>query len=256
MPQVWDVFNEGYLKRMRRPDFWGFEGDSAFGANMVHGSESINPNANRDASNAKYGALAQPMMNPWKGATYGSPSGRVTNPPILGGNQNTPFSQLMSSTGAMGQNYLTGQIGKNIGDWLSKPSLEGGTEALKNLVATKGMDFASQPVIEKMAGQFGETVSPALTESGLGGYSKLGEMMSTPTDATSGFTFTAPDPISMTAMATEPLGKLIGGETGGKIGRGASAGITTGLAAAQGFANPASDLAALFSLIKFFGGLF
>ncbi len=65
MPTAWDEFNNSYIKSAFKPnsDAWygsPFRPDSAFGANMLPGSERINPSANRDVANAGFG---------WRGAT-------------------------------------------------------------------------------------------------------------------------------------------------------------------------------------------
>ena len=113
MPQLWNDFNNSYLKnRLKRPEFWNFEPDQAFGANMVHGSENINPWANRDASNAKFGVLGKPGQ-----VFQGPPSGVPGAIPGLNigqniGGQSSTFGQLLGTAGGVGSNYMAGQLAK------------------------------------------------------------------------------------------------------------------------------------------------
>ena len=69
-----------------------------------------------------------------------------------------------------------------------------------------------------------------------------------------GFQFAAPDPMSLAAtLGPMAIGGLTGSKTAGDV---AGAAATTGIAGAQGFMNPISDLAALYSLYKMFKGFF
>jgi len=245
MPQLWNDFNNSYLKnRLKRPEYWNFEPDQAFGANMVHGSENINPWANRDASNAKFGVLGKPGQ-----VFQGPPSGVPGAIPGLNigqniGGQSSTFGQLLGQTGALGGNYLAGQVAKPGAEWLrglfDRPEdLTGAGEILNRA-----------DIAEALSGMGGV---PDLTGAGEAlrgadlagaGVERLGE----------GFKFAAPDPYSM-AAAIAPTGieALTGSRTAGNV---AGAAASTGIAGAQGFMNPVSDLAALYNLFKMFRGFF
>src|SRR4030042_6444527 len=126
MSEAMSIFMNSYLKKkMRRPEMGeGFSPDQAFGANMVHGSESLNPSAIRDTTNAQFGSMKSPLQ---QGQAVNIPgTGSVQNMPILGGNQNTPFASMMNKN----TTDMAGTVTPNVvAPWL--------TEKLKGLLGEK-----------------------------------------------------------------------------------------------------------------------
>ncbi len=118
MTEAWNTFADSYLKHLKRPEFFNFNADGAFGANLVHGSENQNPWAGRNNDNAKYGQLGgtQPIKQAVMGDQGGSALPGVSNLP--GGKsapQNT-FSRLLTGIGSTGT--------KMGGKWLSDTLLD------------------------------------------------------------------------------------------------------------------------------------
>ena len=234
--QVWDIFADNYFKQMKRPELLNEGPDSAYGANMVRGSENTNPWAGRDQSNAKFGRTAQPTpvvgSSPVPSPLGAKPSGGSPFAALLTPGM-SPASKWMSTSG---WDKLKGIFTP------SETSNPQGYGELKELV--KG----------------GFSVPEGVSE--LGGYSKLAQEFNPmevspniPLDIPSeGVSPTGIGPTSMgLAAAPKALEAITGSKLVGDIG---SAGVNTGLAIAQGGLNPVSDAAALFSLFKLFRGLF
>ena len=132
----------------------------------------------------------------------------------------------------------TGSMASNIGMAAVTPSLSGIKDALNSGVPIGDLDLLKV---------LGRNMNP-------GGVFKAAISGVPFGDVDWGKAFSS-DPIAGVAMSmADPL---IFGLTGSKTaGKAAGALGTTGLAAAQGGANPFSDVAAVMSLIKLFGGLF
>lgn len=245
MPQIWSEFNNSYLKnRLKRPEFWNFEPDQAFGANMVKGSENINPNANRDASNAKFGILGKPGQV-FQGPQTGVP-GSIPGLNVGGtlGSQGSSFNQLLGQTGAVGSNYLSSQLAKPGAEWLK--NLFGGVEDLTGAgeLLNKADVAGALSGVKELTDLTGAGDVLRGADLAGAGVERLGE----------GFQFATPDPLSMTASVA-PMGieALTGSKTAGNV---AGAAAMTGIAGAQGFMNPISDAMALYQLFKMFKGFF
>ena len=226
MPEAWSIFTDAYLKKLKRPEFQGFEPDQAYGANMLFRSEETNPWAGRDRANAQYGP---------QGASGGIkaqiPSMSVTQPPGspvqnllpqgwnipgLPSQQQSGFNQLMGPVVGVGSQWA----GKSIYDWLTKDPMKAGV-----VDATAGI------------GPYGEAAEGMIDPSKTAG------------DLAAGF-----DPATAAMAAVPQLAKMFGLKgTGGDV---LGAAGSTGIAAMQGFANPISDIGALYSLYKMFKGFF
>ena len=251
--EAFDIFADSYLKGLKRPEFWNFNPDSAFGANMMKGSENQNPWANRDKDNAKYGIFGgtanaagkPPVITSSAPGMTGASQASPLNPGMLTQPQPSTFAKLMGEGEGQGAKWLGGNIADNIKQLLSTDNPE-----VKASVGTAMEHMLGgtlpQSAVEKSVAGFGEGI-PALTgvESAVG---KLGEA------APGGLNLTAPDPTSMgLSLAPTGLEALTGSKTAGNV---AGAGINTGLAAAQGGMNPLSDVAALASIYKLMRGFF
>ena len=129
MSQAYNTFMDSYFKRLKRPEFFNYNADQSFGANMVHGSEEQNPWANRDRDNAKYGNLGGannnnivqgPQAQTFEGGqidpsligkTFTIPGGMggVSGPANQG---SSPFNTMLST----GSGILAKSAGKYLGD--------------------------------------------------------------------------------------------------------------------------------------------
>lgn len=244
MPQIWNEFNSSYLKnRFKRPEFWNFEPDQAFGANMVKGSENINPNANRDASNAKFGILGKPGQV-FRGPDTGIP-GAIPGLNIGQniGSQDSAFGRLLGTAGGVGSNYLSNQFAKPGAEWLknlfNKPEdLTGAGEVLQKADVAEALAAKLGGVpVENMTNLAAADLAGA-------GAERLAE----------GFHFAAPDPWSIAAsVAPTGIEAMTGSKTAGNV---VGAAAATGIAGAQGGTNVMSDLMALYSYYKMFKGFF
>jgi hypothetical protein len=251
MSEAVNAFMSSYLKKMRRPEFsQNFSPDEAFGANLVHGSESINPDAIRDRTNAQYGSMKSPITSsgtsvPGLGQVQGLPS------PSQGVSQSSPTMNVASLVAP-----------NAISPWL--------TEKLKDLMKGKPSDIVAG-TMSLPAETPGETMMSALkaptfgTESGLGGYSGVGQEFTKDIPMPSeilnpevgGSIIEGFNPSSMgagVATATAPMltKMLTGSKTAGDV---VGAGANVGMAAAQGGLNPLSDLAAVYSLYNLIKGI-
>jgi len=132
----------------------------------------------------------------------------------------------------------TGSMASNIGMAAVTPSMSGIKDALGSGVPIEDLDLSKV---------IGGGINP-------GGVFKAATSGVPLGDVDWGKAFSS-DPVA--GVAATVAGPLISSLTGSKTaGKAAGALGTTGLAAAQGFANPFSDLAAVMSLAKLFGGLF
>jgi hypothetical protein len=270
MSKAWELYNDSYIKGMKRPEFWGFKPDQASGASMLFRSEETNPWANRDQSNAKYGphggATSAIKSNQPSGISAASLGGGTgiggmmpsswNIPGIPSQSQNTFANNMAPLVGAAGK-----YAGGTIADWFKGPQSFDKLSPEMQGFADKFTTGGATDTYSKLGEQFGGEGLGA-TESGLGGYDKL--LGSALKD-------------SSVAMSDEASSSLLGGLSGADMGSGAAAvvpilskmfglkgtagnavGAAAGVggAAAQGFVNPISDVAAVMSLVKLFGGLF
>lgn len=265
MAKAWEAFNQGYMSKLKRPEYWNFSPDGAYGASMLSGSQNTNPWANRDQSNAKYGVMGGPQ--PSKTLSL-SPKGAVDmlgttnlmpknmNIPGIPSEQKGTFQNLMDMAGGTASkaasNWMTGKVT----DWMKGPQSFDKLSPEMQGFADKFMQGGGGDPYDTLMKGFGQE---PITESGLGGYDKLFEQSiadSTEELAKPGlFDGISAGDIGTGALAAAPmLGKMFGLK--GTAGRalGAAAGI--GSAAAQGFMNPISDLMATWNIAKFIGGLF
>lgn len=187
MSEAKSIFMNAYLKKLRRPELdGGYNPDQAFGANMVHGSESLNPNAIRDATNAQYGGMKNAL---YQGPSYSIPGqGSIQNVPFLGMNQkgqaNTAnqgiAAPMIKTAGAVAPKIISPWLADKIREWRSSMD-EATKESLLKIMSQKGSTYDQ---IGSMA-----FTSPS-TESGLGGFEKLsegfGSSVSSPSDYLSG----------------------------------------------------------------------
>src|SRR4030067_1028944 len=171
MSEATNIFMNSYLKKMRRPEMGGgFSPDDAFGANLVHGSESLNPNAIRDKTNAQYGNLKSPIQQGSSGNIPGV--GSAQNIPFMGGSQNTPFMENMQRSVSTPMELAKTTAPNVLSPWLA--------EKLKDLVRAKPSDMLAG-TMSLPAETPTETMMSALREpsfgvdSNLGGYSRIGE---------------------------------------------------------------------------------
>lgn len=249
--QIMDIFTNSYLKQLRRPELLNRGPDDAYGANMLPGSESMNPWAGRDQANAKIGGQGRVVMGP-SGSGL-SPQGKTTSPfAALLAPATSPASKWMATSG---WDKLKGIFG---GEGVS--NAPGYKELMENFTG-QAPSFNVPEGVSELGGynRLAQEFSPgALTEvpgaasgapmelgglsegvSELGGFDKLAQ----------GF-----DPVSA-GLSMVPMGleALTGNKTVGDVG---SAAINTGSAIAQGGMNPISDAMALASLFKIFKGFF
>ena len=167
------------------------------------------------------------------------------NNAYVGANEMQPLSfnndWIKQNFGSSGDNPSfgdTGSMTSNIGMAAVTPSLLGIKDALNSGVPIEDLDLSKA---------LSRNVNPgAVFKAAISGV-PFG-------DIDWGKAFSS-DPIAGVAMSVaDPLiSSLTGSRTAGKA---AGALGTTGLSAAQGGANPFSDVAAITSLIKLFGGLF
>lgn len=235
MAKASEIFTNAYLKKMRRPELGGgYDPDEAFGANLVHRSESVNPNPIRNQSNAQYGNMKLPTQG---GSSLNMGGASSINPGVYGSGMD-----------------LAKVIAPGLGsDWASKKILE--------MFRGKPSAEFLETMIEKPQSMMDVLKTPMFeTESGLGGYEKAGQafvdkvpMPSEALDTTTGVGSSILDTASsvgpgVAASAAGPMMKaLTGSNLAGDI---TSTAATTGLAASQAFLNPISDLAALMGWFK------
>lgn len=142
------------------------------------------------------------------------------------------------STGGTSDFGTGGTTASNVGLAAATPSVSAVQEALKLGVPTEDIDFSKV---------LGTGTSPFGLAKALGSGVPL-------SDIDWGKVASA-DPV--TGIAASLAGPVVSGLTGSKIaGSATGAAATTGMAAAQGFTNPLSDLAALMSWAKLIKGLF
>ena len=252
MSEAANIFMNSYLKKMRRPEMGGgFTPDEAFGANLVHGSESLNPDALRDRTNAQYGSMKSPLQ---QGGSIAGVS-NIQNVPFMGGNQSTAFAKSMSSVpmqtaGVVAPNVLSPWLADKLKDLVRDKPTEVFADTMKQ-TPTDPMTLFNPPKYD-VAG-------------GMGGYEKVGENFASdvakPSEALSETGTSILDkfnPSSLGAgVATAAAPKMMEALTGSKLaGDITGAAANTGMAAAQGGLNIGSDLSALLSYIKLFGRLF
>lgn len=250
MSEAMNIFMNSYLKKMRRPELGeGFAPDQAFGANMAHGSESINPSAIRDTTNAQYGIMKSPLQQGIMGNITGT--GGVSNVPFSGGAKNPLLAQAVGDTTRLvAPKFLSDWATDKIRDMLNKPSSE--FAASISQTPTDPMTLF-EPAKYDVAG-------------GMGGYEKAGDSFANvpkPSEAltantSSGSILEGINPSDLAtsgALAAAPtLARTItGSKTAGDV---VGAGTAVGTAAAQGGLNPISDVAAALSLYKLIRGIF
>lgn len=251
------IFVDNYLKKLKRPELQGiYKPDDNYGANMLFRSNETNPWAGRDQSNARYGYLGGPAGTSGLSPGYKLPtsntgtSGEASsimpglnmpggwNIPGMPSAQKSTFTSLMEPVVGAGS-----QLGaKAIVDWMKGP------QTLADL--SPMMEGYAKNALGVAAGM----------ESGLGGFDKLlgGAIEKSTGDlaASSGDLLSKLDPTSAAVSAVPMLAQMFGLKSDSDASRGLSAATSVGLAAAQGGLNPISDIAAVVSLIKLFGGLF
>lgn len=260
MTQAWETFNDAYLKKLKRPEFWGFNPDQASGSSMLFRSEETNPWAGRDKANAQYGPMGAGGMGASNISVNQAPQSSVMNLvpeglnlPMMPSPQKDTFNQLMSPVAGVGSKVASDWMSKKVTDWLSgpqsfdklSPEMQGFAEQF-----TKG---GPVDAYGELASRFGKE-SLAGTESGLGGYEKLAEGMTGKASETTGDLMAGFDPTSAVMTAAPMLAKMFGLK--GTASDALSAAGSTGAAALQGFMNPINDVGALLSIVKFFRGLF
>lgn len=178
-----EIFYNSYFKRLKRPEFQAnrsgstneaFNPDNVYGANSVSRSESVNPWAGRNASNAKFGFLGG---NNQGGGDQGlnQSEGLTVMNSILNKNAAQPSMPSMPSTGpqepsALGVmatpivGYGGELLGKSIADWINGP------EKFSDL--SPMMQGYAEGVLDKGG------VLPPDSGTGMGGYDKLfGKLM-------------------------------------------------------------------------------
>jgi len=236
MPQAWDAFNNSFIRKLKRPEYWGYNPNQAYGANMLFRSEETNPWAGRDQLNAKFGVL-------------GGTNNRVGTIPTanMGGMAPSPlpspqssFEKLMAGTGSVASTYASKELGNKGYEWLK--GLFGGaipSQTVASELAEMGGGYAKLAGLPISGDPYAD-IGAAMTEKAIA-----------PEAASA---FTAPDPLTL-ALSMAPIGMeaITGSKT---AGRATGAAVSTGIAASQGFANPISDAKALWDIIRLFGGLF
>ena len=252
MTQAFNMFMDSYIKKLKRPEMFNFSPDQSYGANLVPGSESQNPWAGRDKANAPYGALGgtQPLQQML------SQSGVSNTPGMVSDNSGGTFNKLMSTITPGAVKYGSDTLANSD---IAKKGLEGiknlfTSPAEMNPALTQAYDVAfkgATPIAEQGGFNFlsGEAAPNAFDRVG----SVLSEGVTKPSEVLAGNPTTMIDPTSA-ALAVVPgiTQALTGSKTAGKA---MNTAITGGAAAAQGFVNPFSDLAALVSIMRL-GGLF
>lgn len=259
MSQAYNTFMDSYFKRLKRPELFSYNADQSFGANMVHGSEKQNPWANRNQDNAKFGSLGGDNNKVVQGPEF------TANPLAPGGltqtNQGAP-----SVSGQSGLDSIMGAVTKPVGQYLGNAASNWlNPEATLTDIGSKlGLASGGEVAIPDIAGQLskmGEDSLSAFIPTSGDAFEGIGrEMMEGSTDVLKGaiegggstpFNF---DPISMGLSTVPALGRMFGLK--GDVANGLEAGASVGAAALQGGLNPISDIGAVMSLVKFFGGLF
>jgi len=202
-----NVFYDSMFKKMKRPEYWNFTPDQAYGANMVPGSEMVNPNKGRDSSNALAGGLNLPSLmqkytSPYQGKVPGGNVGINTSSLPGVGNKSAGFSDLLRAAGNYGADYAASQLGKAgsslLKDWFNKD-----TPAIKYLMETYKQGMPG----DELSSMLGNTFTPQ---------DYLMETYGKEALEKGGFEFAAPDPWAM-AGALGPLGleALTGSKTAG-----------------------------------------
>ena len=127
---AFDIFADSYLKGLKRPEFWDFNPDSAFGANMVKGSQNQNPWTNRNQDNAKYGifggtanAAGKPPVITSSG-NMGGVQASPLNPGGLTQPQVSPLARLLGTTEGEGTKFLGKNLADNIKELFAKDNPE------------------------------------------------------------------------------------------------------------------------------------
>jgi len=276
MATAMEAFTDSYLRKLKRPELRGvYEPDQNYGANMLFRSNETNPWSGRDQSNSKFGFLggtAGVNKNTLGGTTptqtqagtstqassimpgLNMPSG--WNIPGMPSQQNSTFTSLMAPVAEGIGKYVTG----NITDWMKGPSTYGDLSPMMEGYAAKVLGGeGGKDIVDTLSSQFGKAPI-AGTESGLGGFESLlgnavGESTKDLSSGASGVLDGIGDMGPGVATAAIPmLGRMFGLK--GDAANGLSAATSVGMAAAQGGLNPISDISAVMSLIKLFGGLF
>lgn len=244
MSEATNIFMNSYLKKMRRPELsGGYSPDEAFGANLAHGSESINPNALRDKTNAQYGGMKSSLQQ--------GPAALMQN--VMGGGNttNSTPSPMMQTAGLVAPKFLSDWATEKLRSYLNKPT-EAFAETMRQ-TPTDPMSLFEAPKYD--------------VAEGMGGYQKVGENFASGVPKPS--SYVAPEveggsileginPSSVASsaalMAAPMLTRtLTGSRTAGDA---VGAAGSVGLAAAQGGMNPLSDLAAVYSLYNLIKGIF
>ncbi len=246
--QVWDVFADNYLRQLKRPELLNEGPDSAYGANMLRGSESTNPWAGRNQSNAKFGPLGG------GGVTYGPTGG---GPP---GGKPSPFAALLAPATSPVSNWAATKGWDKLKILFGEQGVSN-PQGYQELASLGAKGFSVPEGVSELGGynRLAEGFTPgALTESPgavLGAPTELGGL-STGVSELGGFDKLAQEfnPANV-GLSMVPMGlqALTGNKTVGDVG---SAVVNTGSAIAQGGMNPISDAMALASLYKTFKGFF
>ena len=260
MSQAYNTFMDSYFKRLKRPEFANFNPDQSYGANMVHGSEEQNPWANRNQDNAKFGNLGGANNKVVQGP-QAIPGGSL-DPSLIGKSFTLPPSGPVENQSQNALDSLMGVVTKPMSNYLGKTA----ANSISNWISpASSSPDAFVDKLGEMGGGYKQIASeilglPAQSGDAFEGIGK--EMSRESTDllkgAIGGADSAAPslsfDPTSMGLAAIPAVGKMLG--LRGSAADGLSAATGIGSAALQGGMNPLSDLSAVMSLVKLFGGLF
>lgn len=168
MSDVWSTFNDSYLKKLKRPEYWGFQPDQASGSSMVSRSEEQNPWAGRNDANAKFGLLGKgtdiqntsKVMSelPFAPPPMALPTSRPS--------EATPFQGLLTDMGKGGSKLVSDWAGKKIPELFQGPqSFEALSPEMQGFASAFGK--GSPDVVETLSKQFN------LSPEAAGTYDKL-----------------------------------------------------------------------------------
>jgi hypothetical protein len=178
MSDVWSVFNDSYMKKLKRPEYWGYQPDQASGSSMLARSEEQNPWAGRNQDNAKYGQLGASVPIPNTSHAIGDTP--FESPPALsmGSQQPTPkqgpLQTIMDLTSPAASKLTSDWLTKKIPELINgpgtfnslSPEMQGFAEAFKtgapDVYKTLGDQFG---LSDMPTGTYDKLLGKALEES-------------------------------------------------------------------------------------------
>jgi hypothetical protein len=205
MAEAWDIFADNYLKNLKRPEWFNFKPDDAFGANMLHGSSNINPWAGRDQSNEKYGMLGgtQPITQTGAETMPGASA-----PPQIPGQFSSPSQQAFAN---LMQGSVSNQLQGTGSKWLSNKLLDMfGSPIGKDATTRKVLEEAMQ---SSATGGLSPAVSPIAEAAASPVTGAVAEGAKTAMSSPFGF-----DPTTLALSAAPDLMQLMtGSKLAGKV---------------------------------------